>query len=427
MRTAWMLLAFTVAPAGMAGEPGRQLRPLGMLEGARPTVSYSTIAFSPDGKLLASSTGPAVKLWDVDKQKLIATLVAGAENRAVHCVAFSPDGKTLATAGGGVTLWDVATRKVKAFLKGEGENRDVRSVAFSPDGKTLAAGGSGVTLWDVVTRKEKGSLSHKEAVFSVAFSPDGKTLASGGGKFASNGQPADGEVKLWEVATGRERASLKGGLTLKLTSKFLASLRKEGVPAAVVKELAAWQGKEFRTEGAFEKELTRLFAGVRNRDKRLEYLDRVLLEAQPLHEGTELVWSVAFSPDGKTLASGGVYGSLLLWDVQSGKRRAAPQLFNPEEGEEGLNPAWSVAFSPDGNLLAAGTLRGLKFWDATSGKSVEGLKGPRAAVWSVAFSRDSKTVASAEGKLESLNRDLREPAIRLWELIPSKGRRSDGK
>jgi WD40 repeat protein len=192
------------------------------------------------------------------------------------------------------------------------------------------------------------------------------------------------------------------------------------VPAEVVKELAAWNGKEFRTEGAFEKELTRLFARIRNRDRRLEYLDRVMLEVQPLHEGTELVWSVAFSPDGKTVASGGVYGSLLLWDVRTGKRRAAPQLFNPEEGEEGLNPALSVAFSPDGKLLAAGTLRGLKFWDASTGKEVKGLKGPRAAVWSVAFSRDSKTVATAEGKLESPRRDLQEPTIRLWELVPDR-------
>jgi WD40 repeat protein len=277
-----------------------------------------------------------------------------------------------------------------------------------------------VTLWNVATGKEKLTLPHSWAVFSVAFSPDGKTLASAGGRFASNGQPADGELALWEVATGRERASLRGGLTLRLTTRFLASLRKEGVPAEVVKELASWKGKEFRTQGAFEKELTRLFARIRNRNKRLEYLDRVLLEAQPLQEGTELVWSVAFSPDGRTVASGGVYGSLLLWDVRSGKRRAAPQLFNPEEGEEGLNPALSVAFSPDGKLLAAGTLHGLKFWDATTGKEVKGLKGPRAAVWSVAFTRDSKTVATAEGKLVSMTRDLEEPMIRLWELIPSR-------
>src|SRR5947207_11096720 len=120
----------------------------------------------------------------------------------VLSVAFSPDGKTLASGtgehnvSGAVNLWVVATGKEKATL--QGHTKTVYSVAFSPDGKTLVSvsGDGTMKLWDVPLGKELVTVQvHTFAVLSVAFSPDGKTLASGG---------ADETMKLWDVATGKE-------------------------------------------------------------------------------------------------------------------------------------------------------------------------------------------------------------------------------
>src|SRR4051794_1119524 len=118
----------------------------------------------------------------------------------ISCLAFSPDGKTLASVSGyggdkDIRLWDVTTGKELPRLKGH--THEVWSVAYSPDGKTLASASRDrtVKLWNMPTGKERATLKgHTDWVTSVAFSPDGKTLASTGTK----------ELKLWDVLTGKE-------------------------------------------------------------------------------------------------------------------------------------------------------------------------------------------------------------------------------
>jgi WD40 repeat protein len=425
-----MFLAVALAPTVMAGEAGPQLKLLEPLEGACPRA-YSTIAFSPDGKTLVScdlvvkengESVSSVKLWDVGQRKVIATLQegTGAGDAVGRCwVAFSPDGKTLAVGGADLRLWDVAARKEKATFKGCG------TTAISPDWRMFASAADDQTvrLWEVATGKERASFpSPKGAIISLAFSPDSKLLACGTGTSASNGQPSGGEVKLWDVATGREQASPKAVVKLKLRPKALSSLRSQKVPKVVLKQLVALTDREFATEDDFERDFLKVFDKVLNKHKRAEYLDLVRLEIEPYQEGAlSWVWSLAFSPDGKRLASADVYGNVFLWDVQSGKRAATLQAFDPESKEEDINPALSVAFSPDGNLLAAGTVRGIKLWDVKSGKEVGGPNHPAATVWSVAFRPDGKMLASAGSKriIGQKDRVDDEPIIRLWELLPA--------
>jgi WD40 repeat protein len=163
-----------------------------------PTPFFNTLAFSPDGRMLAAGTGDGnISLWDVATQQSIGQPLHG-DGKPVLCIAFSPDGKILASAGtdNSITLWNVATHQpLGAPLVGH--TKDVNSIAFSPDGTLLASGSSdqSIILWNVGTHQPVGKplLGYSGDVGSVVFSPDGKTLVSGN----------DGGVILWDVATGR--------------------------------------------------------------------------------------------------------------------------------------------------------------------------------------------------------------------------------
>jgi WD40 repeat protein len=200
----------------------------------------NTVAFSPDGKVLATDDGDqAVKLWNVKSGLAIATLDGHSD--PVNSVAFSPDGKTLASGSddGTVKLWDVTASKCVATL--EGQSKPIFSVAFSPMGTTLASLSEDgtVRLWNVTTRLSTiiGSENEHNSVGGLAFSADGRTLVaaqkSNVGTRYRCFTPFEPDVevdavKLWDVATGRHNASLKGP-----SDAFLVALSQDGCTLAV--------------------------------------------------------------------------------------------------------------------------------------------------------------------------------------------------
>jgi len=267
-----------------------------------------SVAFSPDGKLLASISGGEfhdLELWDISSRKAIATLQQGALS-----MAFSPDGKLLASGSKDKTikLWDVAEQKRKATLKGHTER--VFSVAFSPDGKLVASGSEDATvkLWDVAAQKEIASLQHKAEVIKVAFHPSGKLLAS---------SSADNTVRLWNVA---ERKEIK---TLQVHETSVAFFSPDGKLLTTAGHvIKLWQVESW-------KEIATL-------------------------EHSELM-SVAFSPDGRILASGGGNWTMVFWDVESQRPIAS-------DFRGGGEYICTVVFSPDGKLLASCSEFGLFLW-----------------------------------------------------------------
>lgn len=273
--------------------------------------------------------------------------------QTVESVAFTPDGQTLASGSRDRTikLWDAQTGALKQTLT-EPSAGAVYAVVFSPDGKTLASGGADKTLrlWDTRT----GNLihmwtGHSQSILAIAFSPAGQTLASGS---------FDKTIKIWDVQTGALRQTL-------------TSEHPDGVRAIA-----------FSQQG-------HLASG--------DYDDTIKLwepsdgdyrpGARTLPGHGNLVTSVVFSPDGKTLASGSFDRTIKLWDVQSGLVR--------QTLTGTLDLVRAVVISADGTTLAsAGDDQKIRIWDLKTGALRQTLDGHSSQVNSVAFSPDGKTLVS---------------------------------
>jgi len=302
--------------------------------------AVTSVAFSPDGSLLASSSEDnTVCLWDVASGLKVQTLTQHeASGNAGHDIAFSPDGSVLAFAGSDldVRFWDVEGAALGITIQVCYFGYGVNSLAFSPDGTMLATAGwlcGGVSLWDVATGDKIATLSDYVSPSFVTFSPDGTMLASV--VFEENGN--DQTVLLWDVAS-----------------------------KAVVREFP--MGGAWPHSAAFSPDSNTLAIG--DWDGHVTLWD--------IASGSKIldidcadstwVYDVAFSPDGMSLAfgSGSPWtedGSISIVDVDSGQVVIALN---------GFREVRSVAWSPDGQTLAfAGEDCLVRVLDVQSGQLVE--------------------------------------------------------
>jgi RNA polymerase sigma factor (sigma-70 family) len=438
----------------------------------RHTGRVWSVAVTPDGKVAVSGGWDGtVRIWDVATGKELRRLFADPETKPwIFGVAVSPDGKTLAatTHNRKIYFWDLATGRFLRQLPGHHEQ--TRSLAFTPDGKSLLLAGpdstirlidanSGRQAWllhadeeyvsalalaprgklaawsgnvgtvhllDVNTGREVRALrGHQAPVFGVAFSANGKRLASGCYKQT---------LRVWDVDSGKETLCIstphgfivavglsadgkrvvaagdtprQTGVWDATTGKLLYQ-RTPGHDALVVSadgivvgaadhRVSVWDVETGRDRAAAAGHMAEIFGvafspdGKRIASAGLDHSARVWDR-----DGNELfrlvghsnqVTSVAYSPDGKTLATGSIDTTVRLWDAATGRplRVLRADSFSRETS--------SIAFSPDGKLLASGTYLSVLLWDVNTGRMVRRIQvtqTPR----SVAFAPDGKRIAS---------------------------------
>ncbi|EMD24673.1 nSTAND1 domain-containing NTPase [Amycolatopsis azurea] len=399
--------------------------------GGIPAEQLERAVFSPDGKLLAvTNTNWTAELWDVTTPSAPRkrSVLSGHQDLQLT-PSWSPDGKRLLTTSWDRTakLWDVADPAVPRPLTTLNTPAVVWAAGFSPSGRLVVTAGDdqAVRLWDVTgPAKELPPLSgHTNAIWWAAFSPDGKTIVStsadrtvrlqdvgelalassagwNAGLFTEQGRilvTAGDDVRLWamdDLRAPRQLAKLPGPATVTAVAlspdrRSLALAAHDGAGVAGTFVLQRWD--------ISDPAAPRLLAST---------------EVKP-------TYSLAFSPDGKTFASGHDDGPIQLWDVGDPTRFAAPRVLPVGDGT-----VWSLAFTPDGRTLVASQgldASAVTLWDVTDPQRpglVSTLRPDGGALFKMALSPDGHTIAAGSSDRNVYLWDIadRAHAVRLAKL-----------
>jgi WD40 repeat protein len=375
--------------------------------------AISSVTFSPDGSLLASgSRDTSIILWDAATGNRRGKPLKDHIDR-VNAVVFSPDGKTLASGSTDtrIILWDIATGKGNRLANLQPA---IQSLAFSPDGALLVPGTkNGIILIDMATGKGTSLPGHRGSVNSVAFSPDGNRLASGSD---------DQSVILWSTTARHKLAdpladyprATAVSVAFNPEGKLALGSWSNGVAlwdfaTNKVKYLTDQKTSVYSIAFSPVRDHNRLAWGVNSGAVFLWDVNAGQQIGDPLIGHSARITSLAFSPDGKILASASRDKSIILWDVNTGKPRIGPLL-----GHEDV--ITSLAFSPDGSTLASGSWdKSVILWDVATGQS-KTLGSHNGRVTSIAYSPDGSTLASAG----------RDKSIILWDVARRQSKRFTG-
>jgi WD40 repeat protein len=422
-------------------------------------IRYSSLAFSPDGKMLAASSkeNKLIRLVEVATKKIVhditlptkseqgvpilftpdgKTLISGhsdgmvrfwnvksgtkvrefrAYSQIIITLALSPDGRTLATASNsnaenGVRLWETATGK--RLVPFPGPQQRISFLVFSPDSKLVATASSGVHVWEA----SNGKLLHEWDMFGpLAFTPDGKTLVCGGWR--------DGKVHFLDLATGKEARKFQAHdnifcLAVAANGKNLATAGHDGF-------LRLWDltnGHQLQDFGGKQKDYVskvsfstdaRLLASIHQDDRVVRFWDTGTGKLFREQSETDFVDGVSFSPDGKLVA-------MICRDERNQKMFVRFREITTGN-EVRLLPLGhgyrrdTVTYSPDGRtLIWAGPDRNLYLWEVATGQLRKKFSGHQGQVTCVAYSPNGRMMASGNANATAL----------IWDVAGQRSRQN---
>jgi len=341
------VLAGVLLAASSASAAGFTWRPWARLKGHADDVR--ALVFSLDGRTLVSAgDDQRILLWDVDSKRETARLTG--HRGDVRALALAPEAKLLASGAEDDTirLWSLPDGRELATLKGHDD--DVLGLDFSADGRTLASGSAdrSVRLWDLRSREPLGVLKgHSGEVHSVRFNPEGRLLSSAS---------TDKTLRAWDYESRKEVRSLVEA-SARWGDLFAFDFHPDGrLTATVIKEVTRARGRRGRRGGIQETDFIQLRDGKTGEER------------GRLSGHLESISDVAFSPDGRYLASGSYDHSVMIWDVQTQQRASVINSHGPVTD---LDRLYAVAFSPNGRFLAAaGPAETVYVWEVSGVETV---------------------------------------------------------